>query len=397
MNAAQSFSSLRQSFPREFWVLWVGTLINRIGEFVVPLLGFYLTARQHMSVGQVSVILSALGIGRFVAEGLSGTLADRFGAVFAMRLALAGGGVMLLLLAQAQTFPALFAGVLAYSLFTAMYKPAASTAVADMLGGAKRTQGYNLIYWAINVGTSISPILGGFLAGWSFKLLFYLDAATMFIYSLLLTAFVKLPKRQHTHAQKGGFLPRDSLLWQFCLATLLYSLTYQSYKMLALVFAQQGFSAIQYGQMLSINGVMVVLLGLPIGSYIAHRADSRWQALGAALLGAGFLVHAFAPSLLVHGLAVVIWTLGEIISYSISKTVISELAPAERRGTYIGLVGSMSGLATLGAPLLGGFLLTHYGNQALWLGIASLSMVAAGLYMVLNGRISVRREQNALA
>ena len=133
---------LYHTFPRNFWLLWSGTLINRIGEFVVPLLGFYLTAQREMSVAQVSVILSALGVGRFFAEGFGGSLSDRYGTGFTMKLALTGGGGMLVLLAQAQTFPQLFAGVLAYSLFTAMYKPAASTAVADMTRGAQRTRAW---------------------------------------------------------------------------------------------------------------------------------------------------------------------------------------------------------------------------------------------------------------
>lgn len=43
-------------------MLWLGTLINRLGEFVVPLLGFYL-ATQHLGVTQVSLVLGTLGVG----------------------------------------------------------------------------------------------------------------------------------------------------------------------------------------------------------------------------------------------------------------------------------------------------------------------------------------------
>ncbi|GMA14683.1 MFS transporter [Deinococcus metallilatus] len=384
---------LYHAYPRNFWLLWVGTLINRIGEFVVPLLGFYLTAQREMSVTQVSVILSALGVGRFFAEGFGGSLSDRYGTGFTMKLALIGGGLMLLLLAQARTFPQLFAGVLAYSLFTAMYKPAASTAVADMTSGAQRSRAYNLMYWAINVGASVAPVLGGWLSRFSFKLLFYLDAVTMFIYSALLVLFFRLPKRAHGSVKKTSLLPRDSLLWQFCVASLLYSLTYQSYKLLALVFAQQGFTAVQYGQVLSVNGLLVILLGLPIGHHVSRTSHPRWQVAGAALLGTGFLIHAVAQTFALHVLAVVVWTLGEIVAYSISKTIISELAAPAQRGTYIGLVGSMSGLATLIAPLLGGFLLAQAGATPMWLVIAGLGFAAALLFLVLEGQVTQRRSE----
>lgn len=384
-------------YPTGFWVLWWGTLINRLGEFVVPLLGFYLTAHAHLGVTQVSVILAMLGLGRFISEGLSGPLTDRRGPAFTMILALTGGAVMILALSFAQGFWWTAAGVLGFSLLSALYKPAASTAVADLTQGPQRTRAYNLLYWAINVGAATAPILGGWLAGRSLRLLFWLDAATMALFALLLTLlYPRTPRAalsQVTHTRR--LLPRDPLLWQFCLASLLFGLTYQSYKLLAVVFAQQGFSAAQYGQMLAVNGALVVLLGLPLGHLIARSGHPRWQALGAALLGAGFLGHALAHTLWAHMLAVAVWTVGEIIAYGISKTIISELGPPEQRGTYIGLVGSVAGLATLLAPLLGGALLQTLGAGGMWVVIAGLALLAALLLLALEGRVQARMTRPA--
>nr|WP_254605986.1 MFS transporter [Deinococcus sp. JMULE3] len=384
------------AYPSGFWVLWWGTLINRLGEFVVPLLGFYLTAHAHLGVTQVSVILAMLGLGRFVSEGLSGPLTDRRGPAFTMILALTGGAVMILALSFAQGFWWTAAGVLGFSLLSALFKPAASTAVAELTQGPQRTRAYNLLYWAINVGAATAPLLGGWLAGRSLRLLFWLDAATMAAFALLLTL---LYPRAPRAAPKGDartrrLLPRDALLWQFCLASLLFGLTYQSYKLLAVVFAQQGYSAAQYGQVLAVNGGLVVLLGLPLGHLIARSGHPRWQALGAALLGAGFLGHALAHTLWAHMLAVAVWTVGEIIAYGISKTIISELGPPAQRGTYIGLVGSMAGLATLLAPLLGGALLQTLGAGRMWIVIAALALLAALLLLALEGRVRARLARN---
>ncbi|GHF93738.1 MFS transporter [Deinococcus piscis] len=397
-SALSPWRRLYAAYPPAFWVVWVGTLINRVGEFVVPLLGFYLSAERGLSLGQVGLILSAMGIGRFVSEPLGGALSDRFGTAVTMRLSLAGGGLMLLLLAQARTFAELFGGVLAFALFQSMYKPAVSSAVAGLTQGPQRTRAYNLLYWAINVGASVAPVLGGWLAGVSFRLVFWLDAAAMFIYALLLT--LRFPNTRPERrppaagaAARGLGLPRDRLLWQFCLATLLYSLTYQGYKLLALVFAEAGYTAAQYGQVLAVNGVLVVLLGLPLGHLIARDNHPRWQPIGAALLGLGFLGHAFAATLWAHMLAVVVWTVGEIVAYSISKTVISELGRPEQRGRYIGLVGSMAGLAGLLAPLLGAALLEQAGAAPMWFVLAGLGFASAGLYMVLEGRIQTRRAE----
>ena len=394
-------AGLYHAYPRAFWVLWLGTLINRLGEFVVPLLGFYLVAAQGLGTGQVSVVLSVLGLGRFVAEGFGGALSDRIGPAATMRLSLGGGALLLLALGSARGFVAVLLGALAFSLCTALYKPAVSSAVAELTSGAQRTRAYTLLYWAINVGASVAPALGGWLSGLSFRLLFWLDAATMGVYALLLAVFrgagFQEAGARRAPARPVGrtLLPRDPLLWAFCTASLLFALTYQSYRMLALVFAQQGFTAAQYGQALSLNGLLVVVLGLPLGNLIARHNHPRWQAVGAAQLGLGFLTHAFARTLGLHLLAVGLWSLGEIVSYSIGKTIITELGRPERRGTYIGLVGSMSGLAALLAPLLGGALLARFGSAPMWSVVAALAFGAALLYWRLEAPVEARRAQNA--
>jgi len=393
-----SFSSLYGAYPRQFWVLWLGTLINRLGEFVVPLLGFYLSAQQHFSVTQITLVLALLGVGRFVSEPLGGWLSDFSGAGRTMIVSLGGGAVALVALGFAEQYSWIVAGVLGYSLLTSLYKPAANTAVAELTRGPQRAQAYNLLYWAINVGASAAPLLGGFLASRSFRLLFWLDAATTALYAALLSvAFGPVharPRPTRTSAHRSaGLLPRDPLLWTYMLAGLLFSTTYQSYKMLAVVFAQQGFSAAQYGQVLAVNGALVVVLGLPLGHWIARHNHPRWQAVSALLLGSGFGLHALAHSLGMHTLAVVIWSLGEIAGYSIGKTIIAELGRAEVRGRYIGLLGSMSGLGTLLSPLMGGWLLSRWGNAPLWLTFAALSGLAALIYWRLERAVLARRAQ----
>jgi hypothetical protein len=39
-------ASLTAGLPPAYWLLWVGTLINRLGTFVIPFLTLYLTSRR---------------------------------------------------------------------------------------------------------------------------------------------------------------------------------------------------------------------------------------------------------------------------------------------------------------------------------------------------------------
>ncbi|MFD1732070.1 MFS transporter [Deinococcus malanensis] len=140
-----------------------------------------------------------------------------------------------------------------------------------------------------------------------------------------------------------------------------------------------------------------MLLGLPLGHAISLSNHPRWQAAGALLLGAGFLIHAFAQTFGVHLAAIFVWSLGEVVAYSISKSIIAELGPPEQRGSYIGLVGSMAGLATLLAPLLGGVILARFGAGPLWISVAGLAFLAALMYWRLEPAVTRRRTRAAPA
>src|SRR5688572_32204702 len=65
--------------PRAFWLLFIGTLINRVGGFVVPFLTLYLTDERGISISQAAFMVSLFGAGSFIAQLSGGELTDRLG------------------------------------------------------------------------------------------------------------------------------------------------------------------------------------------------------------------------------------------------------------------------------------------------------------------------------
>ncbi len=65
--------------PRAYWLLFIGTLVNRIGGFVVPFLTLYLANQRHIPISQAGLIVSLFGAGSFIAQLSGRELADRFG------------------------------------------------------------------------------------------------------------------------------------------------------------------------------------------------------------------------------------------------------------------------------------------------------------------------------
>ena len=73
------FKSLTEGLPPTYWLLWTGTLVNRLGGFVVPFLTLYLTSQREIPVSQAGLMVSFFGAGSFIAQLSGGELTDRLG------------------------------------------------------------------------------------------------------------------------------------------------------------------------------------------------------------------------------------------------------------------------------------------------------------------------------
>jgi MFS family permease len=89
---------LTAGLPQAFWLLWVGTIINRLGGFVVPFLSLYLTSERGVTVAEAGLIVAAFGAGSFAAQLAGGELADRLGRRPVLLMSLLGAPPLALML-----------------------------------------------------------------------------------------------------------------------------------------------------------------------------------------------------------------------------------------------------------------------------------------------------------
>src|SRR5207302_1744754 len=80
-----------RGLPRAYWWLWTATLVNRLGNFVVPFLALYLTEARHIGVERVGWIVGCWGLGSILSGPIGGALADRIGRRRTILVGLVGG------------------------------------------------------------------------------------------------------------------------------------------------------------------------------------------------------------------------------------------------------------------------------------------------------------------
>jgi len=139
----------------------------------------------------------------------------------------------------------------------------------------------------------------------------------------------------------------------------------------------QGFTPTAYGIVMGVNGICIILLQ-PILTVWSAKFDPTRVLVGATIItGAGLVVHGLATSMIIHVIAVVLWTLGEILDSPTRSTIVANMAPEDARGRYQGAIVMSWGAAQLVGPKLGTWVWEYESPLTLWLGCAVLAAVVA--------------------
>lgn len=390
--------ALVEGLPPTYWLIWTGTLINRLGGFVIPFLTLYLTGQRGIPVSTAALMVSLFGAGSFLAQLTGGELTDRLGRRPVMLMSFFVTPIFMVLLGLARGLALISISTFIVGFFTDLYRPAVGAAIADLVPPESRTRAYGYNYWAINMGAAVAPILAGLIANYNYLILFVGDALTTAVFGFIVLLGIRETRPVEAHhtshvplGERISQLKRAPILLIFSLITLFFGIIYmQGYVTLPLDMQSHGLGNPDYGLVIAVNGILIVLVTIPISNMAAKWPRFETVAVAAALLGIGFGFTALATNLPLFALSVALWTLGEIAGTSVGPTIIADLSPVELRGLYQGIFGAAWGLAYFLGPLAGGWIYEHWGSDTLWIGSLGLGFVIALCYLAL--RAPARRQ-----
>ena len=396
------FKSLTEGLPPTYWLLWTGTLINRLGGFVIPFLTLYLTSQREIPVSQAALMVSLFGAGSFIAQLTGGELTDRLGRRPVMLTSFLVTPAAMIVLGFARAIPLIAVSTFAVGFFTDLYRPAVGAAIADLVPPESRTRAYGYNYWAINLGAAIAPVVAGLLANYTYLALFIGDALTTLAFGLIVYFGIRETRpmeaqkaKQATARERLAQLKREPILLLFSLLALFFGLVYmQGFVTLPVDMGSHGLGPEQYGLAIAVNGFLIVLISIPISNMAGHWPRFEAMAASAVFLGLGFGFTALADTFPFFALSVGIWTLGEIAASAVAPAIIADLSPIELRGIYQGIFGSAWGLAFFIGPLLGGQIYETWGANALWGSCLILGILLAFGFLALGVPARRRMEKN---
>ncbi|MCK5608984.1 MFS transporter [Candidatus Pacearchaeota archaeon] len=376
------------------WIITIEALLAAAGfAITIPFLSLYLFQDRGLSMIMVGTIMLIAGLFSAAAHMVGGELSDRFGRRPILIGSLSIRMVMYLVMAvlvgmSAPVWLIVVAYIIAQSVGV-MARPVASAIVTDLSPKKRLTETFGLLRVGINLGWAAGPAIGGYLAtflpySWLFGVAaLFTTLAFILVAFFLRETYTKSHEKQDLQSLLS--IKKDRTFLLFTGVSLLVLLMYGQMISTLSIFAvdRMGLSTAQYGLLLTVNGLIVVLFQYPIARKLGNFIKSRVLIVGSLLYMLGYLTFGWAGGFVGAVVAIVIITLGEIIHAPTSLAVVGELAPSKYRGRYMGFFGLSQILGIAFGPLLGGILLDVFPTNSLliWGVIASLGFAAAiGFY-----------------
>jgi MFS family permease len=381
-------------FDRRVWLLLLAMLAFRFGQgLFYPFSAIHFHNVVGIPLSLVGVGLGSLAAASVVSGLVSGPLSDRHGRKPLMLAALTGSAVAFF----AFTFVEGFAGYLAVSVAAglagnSMFDAARNAMVADVTPSGRRSRAYGLVRVGGNVGWALGPMVAGLTAATVGSAGIY---RTLFLCASAMTALVALilvfAVEESLPATRGfapGFrapelraaLADGPFLALLAAGVLLYYVFTQDWQALP-IYAKNfvGVPDGKIGLFLGANGLMVILLQLPISYAIDHTSKVGALLVGAALFASSSFTLLLSESFFGILLAFAgFFTLAEMILEVAGAALAAELAPVRLRGTYLALFGTCFGAAYGVSPIVAGALLEGEMPHVIWI----IQLIAAGLAAV---------------
>jgi predicted MFS family arabinose efflux permease len=364
--------------PRNAWLLSLVQFVNRSGSMVLFFLTLYLTRKLGFTLAQAGQAVSAFGLGALAGAYLGGRLCDRLGASAVQRGSLLLSGLNLILLGYLGGFAVIMTAVFLQGLFSEALLPGNATAMARECPPSVRTRGFALNRLAANLGVTIGPVLGGYLAMWNYHALFWVDGLTTLAALAIFNCYFKgepPPRSWTAEAAAATPLPgqKRRLRAIFFLVFgigLIFSQLFSTFPLY--IHSAYGFAENRIGQLLAINTVLIVLFEMILIQGLRKIRPLTTIAVGALLTGLGFALTPLGRGYPYAALTVVVWTLGEMLSLPLLTSEVANRSHEGNRGRHMGWFGVSFSLAWMLGPILGSEIYSRFSPLALWLGCGVL-------------------------
>lgn len=385
------------NIQRNIWILSLAMFVNRSGSMVLLFTSLYLTKDLHFTISEAGIALSFYGIGSVLGSYAGGWLTDRKNFFDIMFFSLIISGLILLLLLVATTPLAISAIIFCYAFAADIFRPANSKAIAAYSTPENRTRSVSLVRLAINLGFSIGPAAGGFVALYlGYKWLFVIDACSGFLAAAMLWIYLPRVTDESKKIESTVLDDRSTSAyrdWQYLIFIVLVAFFgicfFQLFASMPQYFAEVcKYNEDTIGLLMALNGFLVVVIEMPLVAALEKNKNIfAFIIAGVLCLPVSFAILHFGNGILIWAVIYTLFiTMSEILAMPFMMNYSLSRPAKERQGQYSALYSISYGLANIFAPLLGLGIADKFGFDKMFYFFIGLSLLTAIGFWLLKRR-----------
>ena len=349
-------------------ILFFTLVVNMLGfGMIIPIIPFYIES-FGASGSELGMLMASFAVMQFIFSPIWGSLSDRYGRKPFIVLGVVGNGIAMLFMGLSTQLWMLFASRALSGILSSATLPTAMAYIGDSTSDENRGGGMGVIGAAMGMGMVIGPGLGGWLAGSSLSMPFYVAAALSLVALIfvLLVLPESLPKDKRStetgkiqgprlgEMSKALFSPIGILL----VMAFILSFGLTNFESVFGLFSleRHGYGPQRVGTILTVIGLSSVLMQGVLTGPLTKRwgevALLRISLIGSAI---GFILMLMANNYVSVLITVTIF----VLSNSLLRPVVSSLTSKRStsgQGTAMGLNNSFMSLGRIAGPLWAGFI-----------------------------------------
>jgi predicted MFS family arabinose efflux permease len=392
-----------KGFTHEVWILTLITFINRAGTMVLPFLSKYLKEDLNFTYGEVGWIMVAFGLGSMLGSWLGGKLTDKIGFYKIMIFSLFTSGILFFILQYITTFWGLCFGMFIIMAISDMFRPAMFVSLSVYAKPENRVRALSLVRLAVNLGFTAGPTLGGLIIlGMGYQGLFWVDGSSCIIAILIFAFCIKEKKRTpvtidgSVSKTEPTSIYKDKPFWMLLFISFITAMVFfQLFTTLPLYHNEKfGLTEFQTGMLLSINGLLVFLLEMPLVSFLERKKINKIKNIfyGSLCIALGYYILLLDSWVGILTISIILLTFGEIFSFPFTNAVALNRAPKGQEGQYMGLYTMSFSLAHIASSKTGLEIIGHYGYPINWFVMGSLGLLATLCCIWLNKMVHTEQK-----
>lgn len=396
-----------KGLPKEIYVLFIATIVNRMGDFIFPFLTLFLKSKIGLNASQIGNVLVWSTVLYILATAVGGKLADHFNRKKVYIYCTVMSIVMMSICSVMAQGYAMVGILIISQVFLRIATPAMDAMKMDLTNRTNRQVSFSLIYLGINIGVAIGPMIAGILFAEHIRILFVGDVLTSIIALSLIGFYVKGErkwfdddngKQDETKVNEPAVLDtleqaEEGSLWQVLLKRPNLLIFCGICSILAFIYAQGNFmlplhleaiykgndGSRYYGYLIAINAIIVVITTPYIVEWTKKNHSLTNIMLGAICYILGFGMYGVLEDKCGFIIGTCIWSLGEILYTTNSGVYMANHAPISHRGRFQSVYIIVLYIGkTLAPMIMGQYLMGHRFAQG-WHIIALVGVVAVGM------------------